>query len=452
MGRKRKQGRKTSATRVADAQALNAGFKDAYTIYPPDTEPLIKNSGRRDDTMRSTRGQRSVGKMNNNFASFFRITEKEIDGEEWKTLYDLDRRGSYKDQISRLRSRYRDPLASCSSILDIGCGSGKLMRLIIKTPSKMIGLEGRSESIRMLGIDFCASALVTAVSKKENLYASHPSLKETLQMDFLRMDLIDLPRLDLSRTQIGVPRVDMILAVDVFRWIRRAERQNLMTALKNLISDTGCMISMEFSGIYMPSEYLSVERALALADFSIKEHMQIPELHALAKAVGFEIYAEDVCDNHNPVKDHFPPLVSAIFRPMLRKRDSVFLAMGNIKRNDQAAAILAGEMLIDKGFDVTFKADNIEDSIDNNTRQVVVLGVAQVNHPFILSEDPARVPFCEETARQECAALQKTLKRKGIKMFFIGIKPEPRTDPSSVNQEQRDHVEKAVKEIEKRWF
>ena len=155
MGRKRKHKKKAQALNPVYPPGTEAGFKSAYQAYPPETDPLIKSSVGYNTDFRTTRGQRLVGKMKENFTTFFRIAEERIKRERRQTLYDLHRTNTYWDQTTRLRANYGDLVAVSTSILDIGCGSGKLIRRILRTPSKMKHLEEHAEPMRILGIDFC---------------------------------------------------------------------------------------------------------------------------------------------------------------------------------------------------------------------------------------------------------------------------------------------------------
>jgi SAM-dependent methyltransferase len=326
MGGKRKQ---KMPSPVYYFRGLPEPNRVVSAYYSEKGPPLVKSFERRTST--SVRSQRVVGRMNKAFGRLYRITEEKISGGRHDTYYDLNRATVYHEQMVRLKGEGIRPwIAEQGSsmnfngrdvklltILDIGCGTGKLMRRTIRTPTIMMNLEQGDLNIRLLGVDFNEHGLEVAAKKAAILFEHHPLLKGNLELELLYLDLIDLDKLDLARTCIKEEKVDIVFASDVFRWIRAEERAALFTAVRDKMKDSGYLISFEF--VTPPlnhRNYLSHDIAMNLADFSFLEPMQLGDLYKHAEAAGFERILETYGNHHEELefRDRFPMLASQVFK------------------------------------------------------------------------------------------------------------------------------------------
>jgi len=310
MGGKRKS---KPATLAYQSKALpeQCAFQSAY--YSEKGPPLIKNPRRK--VAISVRGQRDVARLNKAFSKFYRMAEGDIGCNRNDSHYDLHRSNVYWDQTVRLRANYHEFLANSVTILDVGCGTGKHLRKIARSPSTIQELEAGARQMRMLGVDFNIEALMAAAAKKKILFEHHPKLAGNLQMDLLLLDLIDLDKLDLSRTCIGEEKVDIVIASDIFRWIRTVERLDLFHAIRRKLKENGYLISMEFTNPPLPSGiHLSHKLAMQLGTFSFLEPMKLGEMYAMAEVAGFGRVLTSKFSTYDEEHDPFPPLVSIILQ------------------------------------------------------------------------------------------------------------------------------------------
>ena len=336
MGGKRRL-RGTNPAYLFKPLAKPCGFRSAY--QSKEGPPLIRNPRRGKDTIRI---QREIGRMHSAFSDFYKIVGK--GDNKGNTHYDLHRDVKYWSQTRLLESSYSrffekaasfidvdEKPVECLTVLDIGCGTGKLDRRIVRHTPTMAKLESGLMRMRILGVDFNQDALSAAVDKRGSLLSPkghHPQLAGNLEMEYLLLDLLDLDRLDLSRTCIGEKKVDIVIATDVFRWIRASERLGLLRAIIKKLKSTGYLISMEFTNpplppqklVIDPSEpscypHLSRSLAMRLGAFTFFEPMQLGDLYTSAENVGFRRVRDSFIDTYNCEIDSFPPLISIAFAP-----------------------------------------------------------------------------------------------------------------------------------------
>jgi ubiquinone/menaquinone biosynthesis C-methylase UbiE len=445
-GKRRKTNRKPVTTRKNTSQS-EEGFRRAYHRYEEGAKKLIEVSRRRSGGFRKGWERRRVGRLNGRFNRFFRVTEKEIKRNE--TMYDLHRHSIYTNQTTRLQSMYAPYLADCSSLLDIGCGSGKLMRRIVRTKTRMKALEEGRIKMSMLGIDFNEAALTIAALKRRILFDHHPMLKQNFAMEFVLMDLIDLPQLDLRETAIGESRVDVILATDIFRWILRNERQNLLEAMRVKIKETGFLISMEFAYPHLPpGEYLPAEFAIRMSEFTTREHMKMAEFFEMVEKAGFSISNKTIDATNVPIYDPFPPLVSVIFRPRMSASELSILGIGSQNKGDLSAGIMTAAMLHESNYDVNFREEHIE-KVDKG--YLLIIGAADIERGYILTDKRDSVKFHESNFEESLDKKIADLEKKGIKVLFAGIKPENTQEQRDMTDVVRERCNKLVREIIERW-
>lgn len=303
-----------------EALSDRGGFRSAYNS---DNGPRMFPEPRR-KAATNVRNQREVSRLNRAFSRFFRYagkdTGKDSVNKRHDTYYDLHRNSVYNDQTCRLYGDYPHMdlnfLAKSATILDVGCGTGKLIRRIARTPSIMQDLESGNRKMRILGIDINPDALGAAAAKRDILFGHHPGLEGNLEMELLLLDLMDLDRLILSKTCIGEERADFVLASDIFRWLRDPERPDLLHALRRKLKKTGHLMSFEFTDPYLPTwEHLSQSLANCFEMFSNLYPMRLGELYGMAEEAGFVRVPDSKLNKHNDEESRFPPMVSILFSP-----------------------------------------------------------------------------------------------------------------------------------------
>jgi SAM-dependent methyltransferase len=202
----------------------------------------------------------------------------------------------------------------------VGCGTGKLLRKIIRTNATMQALENGPREMRILGVDSNSEALRAAAAKRNLLFNHHGKLPPSLRMEFMLLDLRDLQALDLSNTCIEKSRVDLVLASDIFRWLPESERAGVLGAIRTKVASGGHLISFEFTEPPLPiTEDLPKNLALRLATFGFLEPFHIGRFYQQLEDSGFERIPETKRNGHDEEHDRFPQLVSCVFRPAQRK-------------------------------------------------------------------------------------------------------------------------------------
>jgi len=294
----------------------HGGFRSAYNS---DKGPRLVHEPRR-RAATNVRNQREASRLNRAFSRFFRYAGVDRVNKRHDTYYDLHRNSVYNDQTCRVYFDYPSMgmnfLANRATILDVGCGTGKLIRRIVRTPSVMQDLESGARKMRILGIDINSDALRAAAAKRDILFDHHPGLKGNLEMELLLLDFMDLDRLSLSKTCIAEEKVDLELASDVFRWIRKSERPDLLHALRRKLKRTGYLMSFEFTDPYLPTwEHLSQNLANCFEMFSNLYPMRLGELYGMAEEAGFARVPDSKLNKHDDEGSRFPPMVSIIFSP-----------------------------------------------------------------------------------------------------------------------------------------
>lgn len=296
--------------------SLRGGFRSAYNS---DRGPRLVQEPRR-KTATNVRNQREVSRLNRAFSRFFRYAGVDRLNKRHDTYYDLHRNLVYNDQSCRLYYDYPhmdlDFLASSTTVLDVGCGTGKLIRRIVRTPSMMQDLESGARKMRILGIDVNPDALRAAAAKRDILFDHHPRLEGNLEMELLLLDVMDLDRLNLAKTCIGEERVDFQLASDIFRWLREPERPDLLHALRRKLKKTGYLMSFELTDPYLPTwEHLPQNLASCFQTFSNLYPMRLGELYEMAEEAGFVRVPKSKLNKYDDEGSRFPPMVSIIFSP-----------------------------------------------------------------------------------------------------------------------------------------
>ncbi len=264
---------------------------------------------------RTTRTQREISELNNTFSKFYSILTTRL--EKYATRYDLHRRGVYEEQTVRLVSSYFDYIQNQDkkvfTMIDAGCGTGKLMRRMLRARDITARLASKELEMRMLGLDRNYDALFAAIEKKNVLLKRNPSLNGNLIMDFLAIDLINLNDLDLRKTVIGDQKVDLILVSDLFYWVKNEERGRVICALKKKLKDSGHLISMEFISPHVqPGPHLP--RKWANCFNSLSEPMVLGELYELMRRMGFEEITSTFESTKSGIYDAFLPLHSLVFK------------------------------------------------------------------------------------------------------------------------------------------
>jgi SAM-dependent methyltransferase len=292
--------------------ARSPGFRNAY-VSEADSRPLIDVWKKR-KIARPDRTQRRVHALHHTFTKFFTIAEQRSSGNRYNTRYDLHRDPIYELQTARLRGIYSEYIRNCRLVLDMGCGTGKLDRRIVRTPSIIEALEAGTRRMGILGIDYNPAALEAAAAKKELLFEHHGGIP-ALQMEYLLMDLRDLPSLDLSRTCIGRESADLVLASDIFRWLPVEERVPILGAIREKMTRGGFLISMEFSHPpVIMNRHLSRKVARGLSNFGIDEALWLSRFYANMRHNGFEMVPDSKIRAVDEEHDRFPLLVSCVFR------------------------------------------------------------------------------------------------------------------------------------------
>ena len=446
MGGKRKKKLHRPANASQQANKHPEGFWNAYIKSSENGTRPIEKSMRANNIYRKAWERVRVGKSNQKFNRFFRFAEKEMERPE--TMYDLHRELVYDGQTKRLQSTYSPYLEQCSALLDIGCGSGELMRRIVRTDTRMNALEQGNRAMAMLGIDLNSNALSVASLKRDILFEHHPELLKSLSMEFLLMDLIDLRSLDLKETNIAQKQVDAVLATDVFRWILRSERMGLLKAIREKIKETGYLLSMEFSYPHLPpGEHLPAEFALRMLEFPIREHMRMTEFFDMAEEAGFSICVQSIDKLNDPINDEFPALVSAMFRPRMERRDALVLAFGNDRDLDSGFGSYASQMLCDS-FEVYGR---IPDNEGITNKYLIILGLADIKQDFVLTDNPDGIEFHDKKARIFLDKRAEGLQKQGTKII-VGVAKQTESEKSArISQQMEERFSRLILEISERW-
>ena len=304
--------------------------------------------------------------------------------------------------------------------------------------------------MRMLGIDFNGAALSVAALKRDILCEHHPELSGNLNMEFLMMDLIDLSLLDLSRTNIGEEKVDMVLASDIFRWTLRNERLDLLRALRAKIKETGHLISMEFAFPHLPpGEYLSAELSYKLLKFPTFEPMPtIMEFFKLVEEAGFSISDKTIDTTYVSTQEQFPPLVSALFRPCMDRKEVVVLVYGNDLDNDSGFGAHTTENLERNGIR-NWGRISITDDIE--CKYLVIAGLADIPTDFILTDDLDSVKLYDKKAVEFLDMRRADLEKSGVKIIIGAAKQDESEKTPTIKEHVRDRFDKLILEIVERW-
>ncbi len=312
MGRHLLQHKSEMARPPRILSARSPGFRNAY-VSEDNAKPLI-NVWKKRVIPRSDRTQRRVHALHHTFTRFFTIAEQKSSGERYNTRYDLHRDPIYELQTGRLRGIYSDYIKNCRLVVDVGSGTGKLDRRIVRRPSVIEALEAGTRKMSILGIDYNPAALDAAAAKKGLLLEHHGGIP-SLQMEYLLMDLRDLPSLDLSRTCIGKEKADLVLASDIFRWLPVDERVPILEAIREKMARDGFLISMEFSHPpVIMNRHLSRKVARGLSNFGIDEPFWLSKFYANMRHIGFEMVPDSKIRAVDEEHDRFPLLVSCVFR------------------------------------------------------------------------------------------------------------------------------------------
>jgi ubiquinone/menaquinone biosynthesis C-methylase UbiE/CheY-like chemotaxis protein len=105
-----------------------------------------------------------------------------------------------------------------STILDIGCGDGYLMRVWARNFLKKIVAVHPDYIVRYLGIDISQGMIEVAERKLKGLFRQEPHLEKHLHAQFLEKDVGHLLKMNLEDTVIRAPKVETVQISYVMHW------------------------------------------------------------------------------------------------------------------------------------------------------------------------------------------------------------------------------------------
>ena len=130
-----------------------------------------------------------------------------------------------------------------STILDLGCGDGYLMRMWASTYLKEMVKIHPNYMVRYLGVDLSPGMISVARKKLDKLYDEIPSLKNHLFAAFEVADAARLSGLNLKETIIDSPKVETVLASYVMHWA--VDKEAIARVVSKKLKEDGIYRSME---------------------------------------------------------------------------------------------------------------------------------------------------------------------------------------------------------------